>query len=71
MVIPLARFALMMVCYNKLVLAPHFHVNGWATAELAKCKIPLTNQHLDKILGERHVPVLVGPRKNEAKGSTR
>ena len=42
----------MMVCYRKLVLAPHFHINGWAEPELAMCKIPHTNQHLEKILGE-------------------
>ena len=42
----------MMVCYRKLVLAPHFHINGWAEPELAICKIPHTNQHLEKILEE-------------------
>ena len=41
-----------MVCYTKIVLKPHFHINGFATNELAQCKIPLTNQQLDKILGE-------------------
>ena len=42
----------MLVCYTKLVMAPHFHINGWATAELAQCKIPFTNQEMEKVLGE-------------------
>ena len=38
-------------CYCALVLEPHFHMNGHATAALAKCIVPMTNQLLEKILG--------------------
>ena len=41
----------MTVCYRKLVLSHHTHIR-WAERELAKCEIPLTNQHIGEILEE-------------------
>jgi len=38
-------------CYRDLVLDAHPHMDVYASAALAKCTVPLTNQTLERILG--------------------
>ena len=54
-------------CYTKLVLAPHFHINGWAM-RTREMQDPVHEPGNGKDPGRaRPVPVLVGTRKSQEK----